>query len=297
MKELQLLQKYENVNFSDISLNWLLKNGVDLGLKLIMAILIIVIGFWLTSRISRLIIKYLSKSNISLSLSQFMQSILSAILKIFVILIAMNTVGIKTTSLAALLGGLAVGVGLAMQGSLANLAGGLLILFFKPFKVGDFVEALGKRGTVQAIDILQTVLLTPDGQTVFLPNGNVFNNPIINISYSGFRRVEIQVRIDYRDDFDKVKEILLNVLKSEPDVIEEKGFTLEMNEFGENSVDLAMYCYCKTDDFMSVRWKLNRATKKALDDNGFKIPLPQRDLRIVTHFDSEGRETVQSAKD
>ena len=290
MKELQMLDRGEDINLSRLNLEWLLRHGVDYGVKLILAILIIVIGFWLASRMSKIITKYLSRSKISVSLKQFLQSLLSFFFKILVIIIAMNTVGIETTSLAALLGGLAVGVGLAMQGSLANLAGGLLILFFKPFAVGDFVESLDKRGTVTKIDILQTVLLTPDGQTVLLPNGNVFNNPIINISASGYRRVEIGMGIGYEDDFDAVKEVLLEVLKSEPLVIEERGYTLEIKEFGDNSVNLAMYCYCNTSDYLTVLYNLNRAAKIAMDKNGFNIPYPQRDLHIVSHFNSNGKE-------
>lgn len=291
MKKLEFLEGHDDINLSRLNLEWLMKHGVDYGFKLIIAILIIAIGFWLASRLSKIVVKYLSRSNISISLRQFLQSLLSMILKIFVIIIAMNTVGIETTSLAALLGGLAVGVGLAMQGSLANLAGGLLILFFKPFKIGDFIESLNKKGTVINIDILQTILLTPDGQTVILPNGSVFNNPIINITSSGFRRVEIGIGIGYDDDFDKAKEVLLEVLKAEPLVIADKGYTLEINEFGDNSVNLAMYCFCNSSDYMKVRYNLNRATKIALDKNGFNIPYPQRDLHIVSHFDSKGTET------
>ena len=291
MKELELLKQNEGINLSSLNLNWIMEHGIDYGLKLIFAILIIAVGFWLASKLSRLVVKYLSKSNISISLRQFLQSLLSMILKILVVIIAMNTVGIQTTSLAALLGGLAVGVGLAMQGSLANLAGGLLILFFKPFKVGDYIESLDRKGTVTSIDILQTIMLTPDGQTVILPNGSVFNNPIINISSSGFRRVEIGIGIGYDDDFDKAKEVLLEVLKAEPLVIADRGYTLEINEFGDNSVNLAMYCFCNSSDYLKVRFNLNRATKLALDKNGFNIPYPQRDLHIVSHFDSKGTET------
>ncbi|MGV4439733.1 mechanosensitive ion channel family protein [Ornithobacterium rhinotracheale] len=270
-----------NLDLTKVNLDWLISNSISWGLKLFTAVIILIVGFWLTSKASVLIIKFLSKSRLSVSIRNFLQSLVSVLLKVLTIIIAMNTVGIKTTSLAALLGGLAVGVGLALQGSLANLAGGLLILFFKPFKVGDYIEALGQKGTVQVIDILQTVLLAPNGQTIILPNGNVFNNPIINLTQSGYRRVEIGIGVSYDAEFDHVKEVLTEVIKNEPLVIEDRGYVIEINEFGDNSVNLAMYCYCNSADFMTVKWNLNKATKKALDANGIGIPYPQRDLHLI----------------
>lgn len=270
-----------NLDLTKIDTNWLISKAAVWGLKLTAGILILVIGFWIASRVSILIVKILSKSKLSISLRNFLQSLVSVLFKILTIIVAMNTVGIQTTSLAALLGGLAVGIGLALQGSLANLAGGLLILFFKPFRVGDVIEALGQRGTVEVIDILQTVLLAPNGQTIILPNGSVFNNPIINLTQSGFRRVEIGIGVSYEADFDFVKQVLTAVIKNEPLIIEDRGYVIEINEFGDNSVNLAMYCYCKAEDFMTVKWNLNRETKKALDDNGIGIPYPQRDLHLI----------------
>ncbi|MRI64674.1 mechanosensitive ion channel protein MscS [Ornithobacterium rhinotracheale] len=270
-----------NLDLTKIDIHWLASRSIVWGLKIIIGILILIIGFWVSSKISVLIVKFLSKSRLSVSIRNFLKSLVSVLLKILTIIIAMNTVGIQTTSLAALLGGLAVGVGLALQGSLANLAGGLLILFFKPFKVGDYIEALGQKGTVQVIDILQTVLLAPNGQTIILPNGNVFNNPIINLTQSGYRRVEIGIGVSYDSEFEHVKAVLTEVIKNEPLLIEDRGYVIEINEFGDNSVNLAMYCYCKAEDFMTVKWNLNRATKKALDANGIGIPYPQRDLHLI----------------
>lgn len=255
---------------------------ISYGLNFIGAIIIIVIGFWLSSRLSKIISSRILNSGFTVSMKKFLQSLISILFKILVILVAMSTVGFEVTAFIAVLGGLAVGVGMALQGSLSNLAGGILILLFKPFKVGDFVESIDKAGTVEEISILQTILLTPDMRTIILPNGSVFNNPIINFSKHGIRRVEIAIGIGYDDDFDKAKEVLLQVLKDEPLMLDDKGYTLEINEFGDNSINLAMYGYTETKNYLSAKWKLNSATKKALDSNGFNIPYPQRDLHIIS---------------
>ncbi|MGI9526420.1 MAG: mechanosensitive ion channel family protein [Weeksellaceae bacterium] len=272
-------------NLKNWDLSTLLDTAIEYGLKLIGAIFIIIVGFWLAGKIAKLIQKSMSKSNMTISMRKFIESLFKMIFKILVILVAMSTVGFQVTAFVALLGGLAVGVGMALQGSLANLAGGILILVFKPFKVGDFIQSLDKMGTVEEISVLQTVLLTPDMRTVILPNGSVFNNPIENYSKFGVRRVEIGIGIGYDDDFDRAKEVLMQVFKNEPLMLDDRGYILEINEFGDNAVNLAMYGYTRTDDYLQAKWNLNRETKKALDANGFNIPFPQRDLHLVSGFE------------
>ncbi|MXV38018.1 mechanosensitive ion channel [Flavobacteriaceae bacterium Ap0902] len=272
-------------NLRNWDLSTLADTAIEYGLKAIGAILIIIVGFWLAGKISKLIQKSMSTSNMTISMRKFIESLFKMIFKILVILVAMSTVGFQVTAFVALLGGLAVGVGMALQGSLANLAGGILILIFKPFKVGDYIQSLDKMGTVEEISVLQTILLTPDMRTVILPNGSVFNNPIENYSKFGVRRVEIGIGIGYEDDFDKAKEVLMEVFKNEPLMLDDRDYVLEINEFGDNSVNLAMYGYTRTENYLQAKWNLNRATKKALDSNGFNIPFPQRDLHLVSGFD------------
>ena len=275
------MEEIQKLNISNLDINLLIDKAINYGIKIAAGLLIVVIGFWLAARVSKFIKKKLNIQSLSLSLQKFIGDIIGMLIRILVILAAMNTMGVETTSFVALLGGLAVGVGMALQGSLSNFAGGLLILVFKPFRVGDVVEVMGNTGTVEEISILQTIILKADLKTVILPNGNVFNNAIINYSKTGVRRVEITIGIGYQDDFDKAKEVLIEVMKNEPLLLHDKGYVLEINDFGDNSVNLAMYAFTESNNFLQAKWRLNRATKLALDKHGISIPYPQREVHVI----------------
>lgn len=275
------------MNFSELSLDnlnfdWLAEKVTTYGIKILTAIAIIVIGFWIASKITKLIRHEMGKTNLTISLKKVVADILSVMMKILVVLIAMNTAGMEITSLVALLGGLAVGVGLALQGSLANFAGGIMVLSFKPYKVGDFIESQDKSGYVTEISLLQTKLKTFDQRIVILPNGSTFNNPIVNYSSDGIRRVTIGIGIGYEDDFDAAQKLLLKVLDDEALIVDDMPKVVEINEFGDNSVNLSMFAYAKTEDYKRARWNVNKATKRVLDDNGFNIPYPQRDVHMIS---------------
>lgn len=275
------------MNFSELSLDnlnfdWLAEKITTYSIKIITAIGIIVIGFWIASKVTKLIRHEMAKTNLSISLKKVVGDILSVLMKVLIILIAMNTAGMEITSLVALLGGLAVGVGLALQGSLANFAGGIMVLSFKPYKVGDFIESQGESGYVEEISLLQTKLKTFDEKVVILPNGSTFNNPIINYSAKGIRRVTIGIGIGYDDNFDEAQKLLLKVFADEDLIIDDMPHVVEIDEFGDNSVNLSMFAYAKPEDYKRARWNVNRATKRVLDDNGFNIPYPQRDIHMIT---------------
>lgn len=270
------------LTLKNLTSDWFLHKLMEYGMKILIGILIIIVGFWISSKISKIIGRYLQGTHLTNSVKQIIIGLASILLKILVVLVAMNTVGIEITSFVAILGGLAVGVGMALQGSLSNLAGGILILAFRPYREGEVVEALGKLGTVQEITLMQTILLTPDMRTIILPNGNVFNNPIINYSKEGIRRLELELGISYSDDFDEVKEVLTEIFRQEPLLLHDRGYTLEINAFADNSVNLAMYCFVAAENYLQAKWNLHRATKKAMDNNHFSIPFPQREVRVVS---------------
>lgn len=260
---------------------WLLDEAVKFGIQIFLALIILVVGFWLSSKIKNIIRKRMIKRNLDPSIREFTLPIISILLKIMVILSAINAVGIQITSFAAILAGLAAGVGLSLQGSLSNFAGGLLIILFKPFKVGDFIEALGHGGTVEAISILYTTIITVNQQVVVLPNSSLLNNPIMNYSIKPNRRLDIKVGISYGDDFEKAQKILKEMLENEPVVLKNEPITVEVLEFADSSVNLAVRAFVKREDYWDAYFKLYKKTKMILDENGISIPFPQTEMRIV----------------
>jgi small conductance mechanosensitive channel len=215
------------------------------------------------------------------SIREFVLPVIDVIFKILVILTAINTVGIQVTSFAAILAGLAAGIGLSLQGSLSNFAGGLLIIFFKPFKVGDYIEALGNGGTVESISILYTSIVTPDNKVVILPNSSLLNNPVTNYSVKDKRRLDIKVGISYNDDVHKAQEVLKEMLENEPLILHDEPITVEVLEFADSSVNLAVRAFVKSEDYWDTYFKLYKETKKVLDKNGISIPFPQTEMRII----------------
>lgn len=260
---------------------WLLDEAVKFGIQIFLALVILVVGFWLSSKIKNIIRKRMVKRNLDPSIREFTLPIISILLKIMVILSAINAVGIQITSFAAILAGLAAGIGLSLQGSLSNFAGGLLIILFKPFKVGDYIEALGHGGTVEAISILYTTIITVNQQVVVLPNSSLLNNPIMNYSIKPNRRLDIKVGISYNDDFEKAQKILKEMLENEPVVLKDEPITVEVLEFADSSVNLAVRAFVKREDYWDAYFKLYRKTKMILDENGISIPFPQTEMRIV----------------
>lgn len=260
---------------------WLLDEAIKFGIQIFLALVILVVGFWLSSKIKNIIRKRMIKRNLDASIREFTLPIISILLKIMVILSAINAVGIQITSFAAILAGLAAGIGLSLQGSLSNFAGGLLIILFKPFKVGDYIEALGHGGTVEAISILYTTIITVNQQVVVLPNSSLLNNPIMNYSIKPNRRLDIKVGISYSDDFEKAQKILKEMLENEPVVLKDEPITVEVLEFADSSVNLAVRAFVKREDYWDAYFKLYKKTKMILDENGISIPFPQTEMRIV----------------
>lgn len=260
---------------------WLIEETIKYGIKIGIAILILAIGFWIGNKLKGLIRKRMVKREVDPSIREFILPIVDILFKILVVLTAVNTVGIQITSFAAILAGLAAGVGLSLQGSLSNFAGGLLIILFKPFKVGDYIEALGHSGSVESISILYTTIVTDGRQIVVLPNAQLLNNPVKNYSVKNTRRLDIKIGLSYNEDLDKAQEILRNMLQNEPAILKSEPITVEVLEFTDTKINLAVRAFVKREDFWNTYFKLYRETKQVLEKDGICISLPPSEMRII----------------
>ena len=250
------------------------------GPKLLLALLVLVIGWWLSNRLVNLMDKGLRRSNAEPTLVKFLHSIVGIILKMIVLVIFATTIGVETASLIAVMGAAGLAVGLALQGSLANFAGGVLILFFKPFKAGDEIEAQGYRGVVQEIQIFNTILLTRDNERIVIPNGNLSNGCLKNIFVEPTRRVDMTYGISYDDDIGKAKQIIADVLAADQHVLKEPAPDIFVSAHADSAINILVRPWCKSEHFWDVHFGTMENVKLAFDREGITIPYPQRDLHI-----------------
>jgi small conductance mechanosensitive channel len=250
--------------------------------KFLMAIITLIIGFWIVKKIVSLFEKSMEKSGTDESLSKFLSSILSAILKVLVLLSVAAMFGINTTSFIAILGGLMVGIGMALNGSLGQVASGVMIMIFKPFKVGDLVEiGGGNLGSVESINAFNTELATLDNKRIYVANNNVTGNTITNISGQGTVGVELTFGIGYGDNIDKARNIILQVGKDCPHILDDPAQGVVVANLGDSSVDLATRPFCKSEHYWDVKFYMTEHVKKAFDKEGVGIPYPTMDLNVV----------------
>jgi small conductance mechanosensitive channel len=253
---------------------------MNYGPKLLLALFTLIIGMWLVNRVVGLARRTMESRKVEPTLGRFLTSLASVGLKALLLISVAGMIGIETTSFIAVLGAAGLAVGLALQGSLANFAGGVLILMFRPFKVGHVVDAGGAVGTVHEIGILNTVLKTFDNKTIIIPNGAVANNQIINMSLEENRRVDWVFGVGYDDDIRKVKDVIQGLLDAEERILKEPATTVALNAFGESSVDFVVRAWVKAPDFWPVYWDMNERVKEAFDAEGISIPFPQRDVHL-----------------
>ena len=249
------------------------------SIRLAFAILLFVIGFWLVNFIKRIIRKRMIKREVDPSIREFVIPIIDFLLKLMVILTAIATVGIEVTSFSAVLVGLAAGVGLSLQGSLSNFAGGLLIIFFKPFKVDDYIEAMSNSGTVQSISILYTTIITDNQQIVVLPNSSLLNGPIKNYSVMPTRRLDLKIGISFNEDLNKTLELMRNMLKNEPLILKDKPITVEVQEFTDSKINLVIRAFTRREDYWNVYYKMHKLAFETLAGNDIALtPTPSKML-------------------
>lgn len=248
--------------------------------KLIGAIAILVFGFIIVKLLVRGFNKSLDKRNVDTTAKVFLGNILSKLLKVAVIITAIGVLGVEMTTFVAILAAMAFAVGLALQGSLSNFAGGVLIILFRLFKVGDFVEAQGQSGTVEKIDIFHTTLKTPQNQIIVVPNGALANGTIKNFSVLPTRRADFVFGISYSDDFDKAKSIIMKEIEKDKRVLRDPIPFVRVGELGSSSVDITVRVWVKKEEFWPVSFDLRENVKKAFDKNKISIPYPQMDVHL-----------------
>lgn len=247
--------------------------------QLLLAIVTLVIGLWLIKRFTAAIDKKLTAKDPTLG--RFVTSLLSVLLKVILLISVASMIGIATTSFIAVLGAAGLAVGLALQGSLANFAGGVLILIFKPFKVGDIIEAQGFLGTVNEIQILYTVVDTFDNRQVIMPNASLSNATLTNYSAHGNRRLDMAIRISYGDDIQKAREVIQKTLAKDDRILRDPEPMIVVGDWGESAVDLKVRFWAHGDVLWFCYWDMLEKVKVAFDENGITIPFPQRDLHQI----------------
>ena len=248
--------------------------------KVLLGIITLIIGFWVVKLVVKLTKKAMIKAKVEESLLDFISNLVGILLKVLVLISVASMVGIKMTSFIAILSAMALAVGLALQGSLSNFSGGVLIIILKPFKLGDFIEAQGFTGIVTSIQIFHTVLKTPDNKTIIIPNGPLSNGNIMNYTMEDRRRVDITFGISYDDDFRKAKDIIMDVVNNHDKVIKDPAPFARVGELGDSSVNIKMRIWAKTSDYWDVYFDVMETVKLKFDENNITIPFPQRDVHI-----------------
>jgi len=252
------------------------------GLKLLAALLIYVIGRWAAKALTRWVGRAIIQANVDATLSRFLSSIVYMVLIVFVVLTALSALGVNTTNFLAILGAAGLAVGLALKDSLSNFAAGVMLVFFRPFKTGDYIEAAGISGTVVSIKIFDTILRTSDNRVITVPNALIYADTITNFSAEDKRRIDLVIGIGYDDDIARAKALIQGVLGQDDRILDEPPPVMLVVELGESSVDIAVRSWVNSGDYSQVRSDLLEHIKRALEAAGLSIPYPQRDLHIVT---------------
>jgi small conductance mechanosensitive channel len=246
------------------------------GPKIIGAILVWIIGSWVIKLLGKGLNMMFEKSKLEVSLKTFLHSLITITLKILLLISVLGMLGIEMTSFIAILGAAGLAFGMAMSGTLQNFAGGVMLLIFKPFKVGDLIESQGRTGVVKEIQIFVTILVTPDHKTIILPNGAVANHEITNYATEGTIRVDLDFGIGYGDSIDKAKKALMEVMEQHPLVLKQHQPFVGVHGLGDSSVNLSVRPYTEPKNYWEVYFDLYEKGKKALDQAGIEIPFPQR---------------------
>lgn len=253
---------------------------MEYGSRVLLAVITLAIGWWLINKVTQKLGGLLALRNADLALQGFISSLANIILKVLLIVSVASMIGVETTSFVAAIGAAGLAIGLALQGSLANFAGGVLILLFRPFRIGDWIEAQGVSGTVDSIQIFHTVLRTGDNKTIIVPNGNLSNGIITNTNRQPTRKVVFDVGVDYEADLQKARQVLLDLAKDER-VLQDPAPQAVISTLGDSSITVSLRVWVKTADYWDVLFMFNEQSRDRLKAAGIDIPFPQRVIRVV----------------
>lgn len=275
-----------DTNLSELSLEWsrflelLQAKGIDFGINLAIALAIFYVGKFAVGLLVRAIGKAMQKQGVDKTLETFIRNLVQSSLLIVVVISAIGAVGIQTTSFIAIFAAAGLAVGLALQGSLSNFASGVLIILFRPYRVGNYIEAAGIAGTVEQVHILTTILKTGDNKQIIVPNSQVMNSIITNYSANDTRRIDMVVGVSYDDDLDKVRATLEALITAEARIMQEPAPLIAVSELAESSVNFVVRIWVKSGDYSGVKFDLTEAIKKRFDKEGISFPYPQQDVHL-----------------
>lgn len=253
------------------------------GMKLVVALVIFIVGRWVTKLLTNFTRKLMEKRNVDATLISFVSNLVYFLILTFVIIAALGQLGIQTASFVAILGAAGLAIGFALQGSLSNFAAGVLLILFRPFKAGDFIEGGGSMGVVESIQIFTTVLNTPDNKVVIIPNSKMMGDNITNFSAKNQRRVDMVFGIGYGDDIQKAKKVIDDVLAKDERILKDPAPTVGLAELADSSVNFVVRPWVKTADYWPVLFDITERMKEAFDANNISIPFPQRDVHLYEH--------------
>ncbi len=250
------------------------------GLSILGALATLLIGIWISKRLSKVIGKLLRKKEVDETLTNFLESLVKIALITFVIISAIDQIGVKTTSFVAIIGAAGLAIGFALQGSLSNFAAGVMLIIFKPIKAGNYIEAGGVSGSVETIGIFVTTLVTPDNKVIYVPNSNITGGNIVNYSVTDTRRVDMVFGIGYNDDIDKAKKIIKTILDEDKRILDEPAPQIVVSELADSSVNFNVKPWVNSGDYWNVYFDVTEKVKKTFDEHNISIPYPQRDVHL-----------------
>lgn len=268
------MKELAKANMEDV-IKYFVQGATDLGLKILVALIVFIVGRMLIGLVNKLVRKVLDKRNIDPSVKTFLKSLTNITLMVLLIISVINTLGVATTSFAALLASAGVAIGMALSGNLQNFAGGLIILLIKPYKVGDVVEAQNVTGSVREIQIFHTILSTFDNKIIYIPNGSLSNGVLINYSHQTTRRVDWTFSIDYGENFEKVKGIIEELLAKDARILLDPAPFIALHTLASSSVNVTVRVWVKSEDYWTVYYEINKTVYATFNEKGVSFPFPQ----------------------